>query len=261
MEEPVVIKNKSYQIIGMLHLPSVNRTRKFPGVILCHGFTGNKSESHFIFTRMARILASCGIVCLRFDFRGSGDSSNYFEDMSLFTEMEDVETVYYYLIRKKFIDREKIGVLGLSMGAVSAVYIASKYPVKSICLWSPVAFTSEIEKKILTKKLKKKIEKKGKLYLTGSGFRIGKEFIDSLKKVNPQSAASNFKGYALIIHSKDDTVINFSHAFAYYKAFHNSSRLRKIVILPRGGHTFVFEDAENLVISETKKFFLKTLFT
>lgn len=261
MEEPVVIKNKFYQIAGMLHLPSVNRKRKFPGVILCHGFTGNKAESHFIFTRMARVLACCGIVCLRFDFRGSGDSSNYFEDMSLFTEIEDVENVYHYLIRKKFVDKEKIGVLGLSMGAVSAVYLVSRYPVKSICLWSPVAFPSEIEKKILTRKLKKKIEKEGKLYLNGYGFRIGKEFIDSLKKVNPQSAASNFKGYAFVIHSKDDTIINVSHSIAYYKSFHNSSRLRRLVILPRGGHTFVFEDAENIVISETRKFFLKTLST
>ncbi len=261
MEKPIVIKKNSCQIVGMFHLPSESRTGKFPCVILCHGFTGNKSESHFIFTRLARILTSSGMACLRFDFRGSGDSSNFFEDMSLFTEMQDVDTVYRYLIRKQFIDKEKIGVLGLSMGAVSAVYLASKYPVKSICLWSPVAFTSEIEKKILTAKLKKKVEKKGKVYLAGSGFRIGKNFIDSLRMVDPQSAALNFKGHAFVIHSRDDAVINISHAVGYYKAFHNSSKSRKIMLLPKGGHTFVFEEAENLVISETKNFFLETLAT
>jgi len=261
MEKPIAIRNKSYQIIGMLHLPSSKETKKFPCVILCHGFTGNKSESHFIFTRLARTLARSGISCLRFDFRGSGDSSDYFENMSLFTEIQDAVIVYRYLVKNRFINKEKIGVLGLSMGAIPAVYLASKYPVHSICLWSPVAFAPEIGKKIMTRRIKRKIEEHGKVYLAGSGFRIGKRFIDSLEKVNPLSYALDVKGHSFVIHSKDDISVDISHGLAYYKAFHKSSITRKIMILQKGRHTFVFEDAEKFVISETEKFFLKTLTT
>lgn len=258
MEKPVVIKINSSQIIGILHLPG-EKIKKFPCVIFCHGFTGNKAENHFIFTRMARLLTECGIASLRFDFRGSGDSSNYFDQMSLFTQIQDVDCVYHYLIKKNFIDREKIGVLGLSMGAVAATYISSKYQLKSVVLWSPVAFPYEIEKKILTRKIKKNLEKKGKVYLSGSGFRIGKRFIDSLKKIIPLQDASSFKGDSLIIHSKDDSVIDVSHAISYHKAFHNCGKIKNLIIMEKGGHTFVLEETEEKVIEETKNFFLQTL--
>lgn len=45
---------------------------------MLHGFTGNKTETHFLYTRLARQLATQGIAALRFDFAGSGDSQGEF---------------------------------------------------------------------------------------------------------------------------------------------------------------------------------------
>ncbi|MCM8788169.1 MAG: alpha/beta hydrolase [Candidatus Omnitrophica bacterium] len=262
MEKPVVFKGHHYSLTGILHLPFEEKTeKKFPGIILCHGFSGNKSESHFIFTRLARNLAKAKIVCFRFDFMGSGDSCGYFEDMTLETEIHDAASACKYLAEQPFIDKNKIGILGLSMGVIPAVAAAARFQLKAICLWSPVAFPRELKRKILTARLKKALAEKGIVYLPGSGLRIGKGFIDSLNRINPFDMAGNFKNEVLIIHSKDDGVISVIHALSYFKAFHCCAKTKQLIILEKGGHTFVIEEAEDMVLEKTKEFFINTLFT
>ncbi|MGB9642234.1 MAG: alpha/beta hydrolase family protein [Candidatus Ratteibacteria bacterium] len=262
IEKPIVFKSGRNQIIGILHLPDGSSTlKKFPAIIFCHGFSGNRSESHFIFTKTARQLAYNGIACLRFDFMGSGDSAGNFEDMTLETEIQDACQAHKYLTSLPFISRKTIGILGLSMGAIPASFVASKISLTALCLWSPVAYPEEISEKILTAAMRKKLQTQNSAYLTGAGLRIGKNFVKSLKKINPIEVSSRFGGHALIIHSQDDTVINTSHALAYYKAFHNSAKTKRLLILKEGGHTFVTEKSENLVIQESVKFFVQSLIT
>ncbi|HOK80050.1 MAG TPA: alpha/beta hydrolase [bacterium] len=261
-ETPIVFKSGKNHIIGILHLPDGRHTtKKYPAVIFCHGFSGSKSESHFIFTKTARQLARSGIACLRFDFMGSGDSAGSFEDMTLETEIQDTFQAYKYLTNLRFINRKTIGILGLSMGAIPAVIVSSKIHLPALCLWAPVAHPEELSKKILTAAMKKKIQKQGTTYLTGTGLRIGKNLINSLEKIKPVEAATHFSGHVLIIHSHDDSVINVAHALAYYKAFHNAATTKRLIVLKEGGHTFVTEKSENLVIQETVKFFVQSLIT
>lgn len=72
MEIPVVFGKEGHRLVGILH--SVDDGERKPGVVLFHGFTGNKIEPHRLFVKIARKLASIGINVLRFDFYGSGDS-------------------------------------------------------------------------------------------------------------------------------------------------------------------------------------------
>ncbi|MCH9006849.1 alpha/beta hydrolase [candidate division KSB1 bacterium] len=69
-ETPVTFVRDSLQLVGMLHLPA-ERTEPVPAVLMLHGFTGNKTETHSLYTRLARQLATQGIAALRFDFAGS----------------------------------------------------------------------------------------------------------------------------------------------------------------------------------------------
>ncbi len=97
METPVVFNCKGQQIIGILHLPD-GRT-KVPGVLLLHGFTGHKAEIHRMLVKLARKLAAHGIGCLRFDFRGCGDSAGEFEEMTLRTKLCDATVALKFLAR------------------------------------------------------------------------------------------------------------------------------------------------------------------
>lgn len=256
MERVVGFRGSKGKLFGVLHIAG----EKSPGVILFHGFTGNKCESHFIFTKLARNLCNEGISVLRFDFYGSGDSEGNFEDMTLETEIKDGEFAVNYLKSLNFINKESIGICGLSMGGFVSVCVASKFKeVKSLCLWSPVAFTEIIEKKFITKRIREKIEKNGKSYIPNIGHYIGKGLLDSIKQINIEEYAQKYKGNVLIIHTKDDPVVSLSHSLFYFEKFHESSINLKMLVLDKGGHTFTTEQSEKRVIEETRDFFRETL--
>jgi pimeloyl-ACP methyl ester carboxylesterase len=65
---------------GMLHLPG--GPGRHACVMLCHSFTGNRLESHFLFVTIAPALDAAGLACLRFNFAGSGESDGDFVDMT-----------------------------------------------------------------------------------------------------------------------------------------------------------------------------------
>jgi len=255
LEKQITFESEGKKLFGVLHLSD---KKKSPGIVLFHGFSGQKAESHFIFTHLARFLCKEGISVLRFDFMGSGDSEGEFVDKTLLTEMKDGENAVNYLRGLKEIDKNRIGVLGLSLGGVTAVYTASKLNIKSLCLWSGLAYPSVISRQ-LTRKLKKQLEEEGKAYLTGTGLIISKDFVESLKNIKPLEFAKQFKGNVLIIHCKDDTVLSLTHPLAYFENFHYNARFSELVIFEKGKHTFVIEKTEKDVLETTLKFFKETL--
>ena len=73
----------------MIHRPERARARRGgPGVVLFHGFTGDRMESHWLFVKCSRALARAGIASLRFDFYGSGESEGEFSEVTLQGETE-----------------------------------------------------------------------------------------------------------------------------------------------------------------------------
>lgn len=259
MEKNINFKSGRFKLSGVLHIPDEGK-KPYPAVIMFHGFTGHKAESHFLFTKTARTLCSRGIGVLRFDFMGSGDSEGRFQDMTLLTEINDGRNAIEFLTSDTTFDRSRLGIIGLSMGAVTASYIAAEYKTRALVLWSPLAYPELIEKKVLTRKLKKLLEKNGRIYPPGFGHYLSKDFFDSLHKVNPLKMAELYTGNVLIVHTKDDSTLPIEHALSYFNAFHNRAISPRIVILSEGGHTFTTEISEKMVIEDTTTFLMETLF-
>ncbi|HOL21956.1 MAG TPA: alpha/beta hydrolase [bacterium] len=258
MEKDIRFKSGRYNLAGVLHIPERGK-KPYPVVIMFHGFTGHKAESHFLFTKLARNLLSNGIATFRFDFMGSGDSEGNFEDMTLHTEIQDGRKAIELVMADSAFNKACIGILGLSMGAITANYIAAEYKVKTLVLWSPLAYPELIEQKVLTRKLKKILQEKGKVYPPGLGHYLGKPFFKSLHSVKPLEAAKQFTGNAFIIHTKDDATLPVDHSMVYFEAFHNRAVLPRLLILEEGGHTFTTDFSEKTVIEETTIFFQETL--
>ncbi|MBD3293779.1 MAG: alpha/beta hydrolase, partial [Armatimonadia bacterium] len=68
-----------HRIAASIHIPD---TTPAPGVVMCHGFTGQRMEAHFLFVKAGRAMCEAGLNVLRFDFRGSGESDGRFRDMT-----------------------------------------------------------------------------------------------------------------------------------------------------------------------------------
>jgi alpha/beta superfamily hydrolase len=130
-ETPLTIRTPRARLSAILHRAPGRRL-----VILCHGFTGTKSECGRLFVQMARALQKAGINALRFDFMGSGDSSGEFSRMTPNTQIRDARDVLAWAQRRY----RKIAYLGFSFGgatAICATRLARPRP-DALLTWSAV---------------------------------------------------------------------------------------------------------------------------
>lgn len=214
IEKPVSFTCKGMRIWGVLHIP---KRTPAPGIIFCHGFTGNRIESHRLFVHAARHLCKKDFVVLRFDFRGSGESEGLFQDMTVSSEVEDLMTAITWFMEKKETIKENIGVNGLSLGGVVAILTAAKDSrVRALALWSTPSDLRSLSQIVLGSS--DKPLKRGFVDLP-SGYRVGREFLDDLGRHNIVEGVSKIAPRPLlIVHGAQDSVVPLWHAEKLFSA-------------------------------------------
>lgn len=132
MEEKVFIKNsRGLKLACVIHCP--DKEKKYPAIILLHGFTGYKEEAHL--KELAQSLMQNGFTAIRFDCSGSGDSGGTFEKNYLMSNyLEDIKYVYGHMQKLKFVNKDKIGIIGHSMGGMLSIIFASLNPEIKACI-------------------------------------------------------------------------------------------------------------------------------
>jgi len=119
LEKQISFGSNGIKLNGKLFLPAgASRHHRVPGAVLCHGY-GNDQAS---FEASARTMSEEGIAILTFDFRGHGSSGGTLDGRMV----EDVLDAWDYLHSRPEVDRKRMGLIGHSMGAISAVMAAGK---------------------------------------------------------------------------------------------------------------------------------------
>jgi len=235
---------------GMLHLPASATKRPVPGVVLFHGFTGDRRGRHWIFIKCARALAKAGIAALRFDFYGSGESDGEFREMTLRGEITDGRSAVAFLRGEADIDPERVGLLGLSLGGAVAATLAPSVHAKALVLWSAVAHTSGLCEHI--KKSARKIPgRPGAMEL--EGHELHPRLNEDLLKVEPIRHLVRYQGPTLIVHPEKDEIIPVSHARAYLRA--PGSGAKELVMIAGADHVYSSVPWESEVIRCTLRWF------
>jgi len=258
MQEPVIFKSDGEDIYGVMHRPANKKRRrgilsKTPAVVFCHGFAGNKIEAHRIFVKMARALEKKGIVSLRFDFRGCGDSSGDFKDTTVMDEVEDTDRAINFIKRQPGIDRTKIGIIGLSLGGAVAAYAASRHKeVKALVLWAPAADLVEEAEQIRSENGVQEIKKLKAVDYYGT--LLGRPFIKQIPRVQPLLAIKKYRGAALIIQGTRDDSVPLGHSLGFYRAMKKNGLSVERVLIKGANHVFSSYAWEEEVISRTLVF-------
>ncbi len=260
METFVEFQNRRRKWLrGMMHVPdggprprnSRRRIpRRAPGVVLFHGFTGDRMESHWMFVKCSRALAEAGIASLRFDFYGSGESDGDFREVTLPGEIADARAAVDFFQKQKGIDSARLGLLGLSLGGLIAAMLAPRVHPRAVVLWSALAHPDHLRTLAATSV---KPIPGGNGRVEYEAREISPEFLGEGLRVQPVESLARFKGPTLVIQPEKDNAVPVSHAQDYYRAA--GAATKELVLIPGADHVFTSIPWESEVIARSVKWF------
>lgn len=158
----ISFQSKGLSLEGVVAVPDTGSS--FPGVVLCHGHTifGGGMDSP-LFMEITKELTTRGYACLRFNFRGVGNSEGKFSNGE--TEHHDVIAALKVISVWPGVNRSRLALIGHSFGA-STILLA----LKAMRLASAAVLLSPTISSIRRAKLSK--EKRPMLFIAGSEDRI-----------------------------------------------------------------------------------------
>ena len=144
--EEVSFPSRDGTRLGGWYIPTPASAAPSPGIALSHGWGRSRAE----LLPHADLLHRAGFAVLAFDYRHRGESGGDAVTMGL-RERGDLLGALDELAARPEVDAERIGVLGMSMGAVVAILVAAGDPrVRAVVAECPYA-TNEV---IMTQSLR-----------------------------------------------------------------------------------------------------------
>lgn len=208
MQKKLKIKNKRNLLLSVI-VDTPSESEKFPTVLMLHGFRGYKEEENY--SELASELLEHNIASVRFDASGFGESEGSLEkDYRFSNYIDDTESVYSWMLNQDFVDKQRIGVMGASMGGAQTLLFASNHPqIKVACAVSPPdrVGTDDALGKVRNQWRKDGfIEEMSSRY--GKKIRIPHEYLEDAEKYDFTEYTKKIKSPILIIlGNQDETVL------------------------------------------------------
>ncbi|MFC7292355.1 alpha/beta hydrolase family protein [Hirschia litorea] len=213
-----------------------NLKTNIPTIILPHG--GPESYDQLSFDWLAQYFASRGYLVLQPNFRGSSGFGWNFKKQGRGEwgglMQDDVTDGLKALINSGFTDPDKVCIVGASYGGYSALaggaFTSELY--KCVIAIAPV---SDLPRVLKTEKNEHSSSSSIVEYWTRV---IGDRRIDKqkLENVSPVNHADKFKAPVLLIHGKDDTVVNIDQSVVMQKALKKADKSVELIKLKGGDH-------------------------
>ncbi|WP_330286115.1 alpha/beta hydrolase [Streptomyces sp. NBC_00576] len=225
-----MIRHHDFRYTGMtlrstVHIPEGPTGTRWPTVVFVHGFTSNRIELPN-FVAMSRLLEAHGIASVRFDLSGHGESDGDFFDVTITGEIAETRAVLQTVRTFDFVDPERIGLVGMSMGGVVAGIVAAEEPgIVALCLWSPAAVAPfEIGSGYLKgRRLAPEIAEKG--YVDTDGHRMSPALVEDIAGLDVYGRSSGYAGPVHILHGDKDDIGPIEYVRRYLDHYDGDAHL------------------------------------
>lgn len=245
--ERVKFKNsKGLNIVGLLDKPKVGEN--FPIVLALHGFGGNKESDE----EWTEILVPLGIAVLRIDFSCSGESDGKYEDKTITGFIDDVRAALNFIFNMDGINKNMVGVVGHSMGAVTTILIAARDKrVKTAVASVPAIKEGEVIAGLYDPADFATLNEKGYVEKTkfGDNRRLNKTFFEDAEKYDLTKEAENIPYSFLVIGAEKDDVVPFEQI----KTFCEQTPNAVLLTLPNSDHNL--EEDWDVVENRVREWF------
>jgi len=124
-------------LYGVSHSPSGSNYHD-KAILICNSVGHEYIRSHRALQQLAEKLSSLGYYVLRFDYRGVGDSSGQFNEVSVTEWLANIKLAAEEL--KAISGQQRINVIGLRLGATLALMSSEQCNFNQVIMWDPVVF-------------------------------------------------------------------------------------------------------------------------
>lgn len=206
--------------------------KRFPLVIVIHGFTGHMEERHII--AVAHAFNEIGYAALRVDMYGHGNSEGEFHDHTLFKWMSNAMTVIDYARSLDFVT--DLYLCGHSQGGLLVMLAgaAKRDVIKAIIPLSPAAMIPEGARKG---------ELLGQTFdpdhvpdelVREDGRTLSGNYVRIAQTIRVEDAIDRFDGPVLLIHGDQDEAVPAEVGIEAAKRYKNA----KLVLIPGDNHCY-----------------------
>jgi uncharacterized protein len=206
-----------------------------PVAVCCHGLTGTRIGSCYRFVTLARRLLAENIACLRFDFRGCGESDGHFQNLCVPSLIEDLRAVLAAVDGLPGCDPTRIGIVASSFGAFTTSHLAAEIAaLRCLVFWAPVADARTLIQREMNDAAWELLRGQG--WIEHYGHRLGATFFDTLPPTDAPSSLAKCGRPALIYHGKGDQWVSVEHSQAYERALREAGGNVQLELLDVNDH-------------------------
>ena len=204
----------AHTIPGTLCAPAEVEGKKLPAVVMLHGTGSNREEAGNGYQMAAPVMADNGIVTLRIDFMGSGDSTADYSDYCYSSANNDAKAAADYLATLDYVDADKIAVMGWSQGGTNALLAAAAYPetFSAVVTWAGALDLTGLFGETSFADAKAKAEADGAFTMTldwrtPSDLPVGVQWFKDVESTDVLAETAKIKAPVLAIHGEDDDTV------------------------------------------------------
>ena len=229
-------KRDGLSIRGTEYRPEGN---DLPIAIVCHGFMAwQDTVRHY-----AIMLAEMGYAAYCFDFCGGsvmkkGKSEGATTDMSVLTEVKDLEAVIDYVQNLPYTSDELL-LMGCSQGGFVSALTAASHPelVQKLVLFYPALCIPDDAR--AGKMMFAKFDPKNIPGIINCGpMKLGRRYVTDVIGIDPYEAIRSYRGEILLLHGTKDKIVNIDYAKRANEIYAANGANIRFEIIEGGGHMF-----------------------
>jgi uncharacterized protein len=245
--EPLDFRLDDRTIRGTLHLPQAADAA--PAIVLCHGFSGNRTEFGHTFVRLGRRLAERGIAAYRFDFAGGGDSDGEYGDITVSDQVSQTLAALDAVGAVPGVDASRLSLLGMSLGGLTVSLAAAKREVRCLGLWAPAAIAVAPEVNVRRRAI---IAEHG--YDDFGGTPIFQRYVEDAETIDAFADAQGHTGPVLLAAGSEDGIFAPGVFEGYQKIYGDQLEHHR---LDGVGHGFETVPAREHLLDLTEAFIVR----
>jgi dienelactone hydrolase len=220
-----------------------------------HGFMASKCQPpHRLFVQLAEALARLGIVSLRIDLPGRGDSEGDSIDITVEGDLAAAQQAIDVLVAQPDVDSKHIGLVGISWGGILAATLAGRDPRVAATVLLSTAPYEQVNWKPRLQKID------GRRVYKFVGNLVGDQFFAGLKQLHPVDDLAHMGGPVAYIYGTKDRLVNSAALENLQQRLIMASIPLDVVPIADGDHVFMAPASQRQVLDATVAWLQRTLF-